>query len=76
MGDAIRTTAGSMYGTPSDDTPILLDEVNCTGHEYQLSDCPHLGWLTHDCTHHENAGVECQGSNTHDDTVLHVYRTF
>ncbi|XP_072030652.1 scavenger receptor cysteine-rich domain-containing protein DMBT1-like [Amphiura filiformis] len=62
LGDAIRVAAGSAYGTGGDeDVLILLDDVNCTGHEYYLSDCPHLGWHTHDCRHHEDAGVVCDG---------------
>ena len=41
--------------------PILMDEVNCTGAEHYLSDCPFDGWNAHDCTHYEDAGVICQG---------------
>ena len=41
--------------------PILMDEVNCTGAEHYLSDCPFDGWNTHDCSHYEDAGVICQG---------------
>ncbi|XP_035687115.1 fibropellin-1-like [Branchiostoma floridae] len=38
---------------------IYLDEVMCNGDEQYLSDCPHNGWETHDCGHHEDAGVVC-----------------
>lgn len=38
-----------------------MDEVNCTGHEQFLSDCPFNGWGNHDCSHFEDAGVICQG---------------
>ena len=60
-GNAVRETPGSLFGTADETVQVLLDEVGCTGNEYYLSDCPHLGWGTHDCRHHEDAGVVCQG---------------
>ena len=36
---------------------IHLDEVECTGSEEDLLDCPFVSH--HDCTHVEDAGVSC-----------------
>ena len=38
---------------------ILLDEVRCTGTESRLADCPANPIGSHDCGHHEDAGVRC-----------------
>ena len=38
---------------------ILLDEVNCKGDESNILDCAHSGRNEHDCSHEEDAGVEC-----------------
>ncbi|XP_021256765.1 T-cell differentiation antigen CD6 [Numida meleagris] len=37
--------------------PVLRDEVNCSGHEEQLGECPAA--LQHDCSHKEDASVVC-----------------
>ena len=45
--------------------PILVDEVQCTGSESSLSQCPHDGIGNHDCSHFEDAGVICLGGKNH-----------
>ncbi|XP_068433617.1 scavenger receptor cysteine-rich type 1 protein M130-like [Clinocottus analis] len=38
---------------------VWLDDVECTGHEKSLGDCPHRGFGEHDCDHNEDASVIC-----------------
>ena len=40
---------------------IWLDDVQCTGNETRLIACPHNAIGNHDCRHHEDASVRCQG---------------
>ena len=47
--------------------PIFMDEVRCRGVESSLTDCPHT--TNHDCSHREDASVQCQTSR-HD--IMHV----
>lgn len=42
-------------------TAIHLDELQCTGTETSLTDCPHNGVGNHNCGHSEDVGVICVG---------------
>ncbi|CAM5172979.1 unnamed protein product [Eretmochelys imbricata] len=59
-GTALSAPAGAHFGQGSDH--IWLDNVTCTGTEVALSDCRARSWGDSNCTHGEDAGVECSDS--------------
>ncbi|XP_065611700.1 T-cell differentiation antigen CD6 [Cyrtonyx montezumae] len=54
-GWALRAPREAAFGRGHG--PVLRDEVNCSGHEEQLRECPAA--LQHDCSHKEDASVVC-----------------
>ncbi|CAN2390642.1 Deleted in malignant brain tumors 1 protein-like [Pristimantis euphronides] len=38
---------------------IMLDDVKCSGDEQSILSCVKSAWETHNCSHNEDAGVEC-----------------
>ncbi|NWQ84752.1 DMBT1 protein, partial [Columbina picui] len=56
-GTALAATGGARFGRGHD--PIWLDEVNCSGTEESLFDCPAKAWGRNNCYHGEDAGVIC-----------------
>ena len=55
---AIHETKRAKYGQGIG--PVWLNNVQCTGGERSLLDCPHSGWgNVGRCTHGNDAGVKC-----------------
>ena len=40
--------------------PVLIYDINCTGSEQTLKDCPHNGITDHSCHPREAASLICQ----------------
>ncbi|KAM9847935.1 neurotrypsin [Aulostomus maculatus] len=57
LGGVAKAWKGAHFGRGSG--PIFLDEVQCTGNELSLEECPHMTWEQHTCDHTEDAGVSC-----------------
>ncbi|XP_056452107.1 deleted in malignant brain tumors 1 protein-like [Gadus chalcogrammus] len=58
-GRVLSAPRGATFGPGQG--PIGLDDINCTGHESELTQCGHRGLGTHNCGHQQDAGVVCEG---------------
>ncbi|XP_078142317.1 macrophage receptor with collagenous structure [Centroberyx gerrardi] len=52
-------TATSTFTASPGAGNIWLDDLQCTGRESDIFACPHGGVGTHNCSHGEDAGVQC-----------------
>ena len=58
-------TGATVYGNAyfgAGTGPIYLDDVACTSSDTQLLQCSSRPILTHNCDHHADAGVGCEGT--------------
>ncbi|XP_061299000.1 neurotrypsin [Pezoporus flaviventris] len=57
LGGVAKAWSQAYFGEGSG--PVLLDEVQCTGNELSIEQCPKSSWREHNCDHKEDAGVSC-----------------
>ncbi|XP_010070899.1 PREDICTED: deleted in malignant brain tumors 1 protein-like, partial [Pterocles gutturalis] len=60
-GGALSAPGSARFGWGAG--PIWLDNVNCRGHETDISNCRAKMWGVHNCHHGEDAGVVCAGES-------------
>uniref|UniRef100_A0A8C2UVM9 DMBT1-like protein n=1 Tax=Chinchilla lanigera TaxID=34839 RepID=A0A8C2UVM9_CHILA len=60
-GQAVAAPGNAYFGRGSGD--IVLDNIQCSGSENHLGQCPSSGWSDHNCGHHEDAGVVCSANH-------------
>ena len=58
MGHYSGEFAGNSWNRRSGTGPIWLDDLQCTGEETRLDECPHT--TLHDCVHFEDVWVTCE----------------
>uniref|UniRef100_A0A3B4FIA4 Soluble scavenger receptor cysteine-rich domain-containing protein SSC5D n=1 Tax=Pundamilia nyererei TaxID=303518 RepID=A0A3B4FIA4_9CICH len=58
-GTALNATRSAQFGEGT--RQIWLDHVECSGSERSLTECLHRRFGSHNCRHHEDAGVICSG---------------
>ncbi|XP_033742175.1 LOW QUALITY PROTEIN: low-density lipoprotein receptor-related protein 4-like [Pecten maximus] len=70
--DGAGAVAAAGFGHAPSYAHIWLDEVNCTGTETIIDQCPSNGWGQNDCSHNEDAGVVCSPMRPQDNFILLV----
>ncbi|KAH9508812.1 hypothetical protein Btru_050118 [Bulinus truncatus] len=68
-GNGATAVPGGGFQTDAS-TQIVLDEVACLGSESSLSHCGHNPWGSTDCSHSEDAGVQCASVTPEDDVIF------
>ena len=54
-----------MYGKYTEGVwPIHINDLNCTGNEKSVWECPHNGIKGYSCYHRGDASVICQGTSS------------
>ena len=57
LGEAVAAIPSAFYGKGSGQ--IWLDDVECIGTEETIRNCSYIGWEYHNCTHENDASVNC-----------------
>ena len=58
-GTAVAVKYKAFFGMGTDQ--VWMDDIDCTGSEKALAECPHRGFGENDCDHNEDAGLVCSG---------------
>ena len=56
--------------------PHHFIDVNCTGNELKLSDCPHNGLTHYYCYSSHDAAIACFNGNTNNMSSISVYMMY
>ncbi|XP_077367551.1 SH3 domain-binding glutamic acid-rich-like protein 2 isoform X2 [Festucalex cinctus] len=59
-GTAMTAKSGAYFGEGAGE--IWLDDVECTGNESTLADCPHSSFGDNNCNHGEDAAIMCSAT--------------
>uniref|UniRef100_A0A803T3H1 SRCR domain-containing protein n=1 Tax=Anolis carolinensis TaxID=28377 RepID=A0A803T3H1_ANOCA len=59
-GKPFKALGGAHYGQGSG--PIWLESINCRGIKASLKECQKGGWGEHNCSHSQDASVQCSGT--------------
>ena len=63
LAEATAAPHNAFYGQGSGQT--WLADMTCIGTEETIADCPHSGWGFHNCSHEEDASVNCTAGMTY-----------
>ena len=71
LGEALAAIPSAFYGQGSGQ--ILLDDVNCVGNEGTIANCLHSGLEFHNCSHKNDASVNCTAGTYVICFYIHMY---
>ena len=57
---AVRWLTNNMFSTAPSSVSILLDDVQCTGSEATLLNCPHRPIGQDNCGHSQDVSIRCE----------------
>ena len=56
--------------------PVYINDLNCTGNESTVWDCPHNGLIDYSCYYRNDAAIACQGISNYVDSLLALDNLF
>lgn len=52
----------------------MIDDLQCSGNEWGLSQCTSLPWFSNNCGHGEDAGVDCYSTRNYSYLTVRMFR--